>query len=94
MYKMLVRYENHFQGYNAQGSHDNERINVNESIICSEEGVDLVDGPSKDTDKTRQMKKRQSKRNVGEQDPSDLSERALEHQLNNNMRLRPLAPSK
>jgi hypothetical protein len=91
---MLVRYQNNFQEYNAQGSHENERINVDESIICSEECVDLVDGPSKDTGKTRQMNTRQSKCNVGEQDPSDLSKRAVQHRSNNNMRLRPLAPSR
>lgn len=91
---MLVGYESHFQGYSEKGSHEHERINVDESIICDEECVDLFDEHSKDTEKGRQMNTRQSKRDVGEQVPSSFSTRALEYRSNNNIRLRPLAPSR
>lgn len=91
---MLVRYQPDFQECSAQSSHGNERINVDESIICNEECVDLVDGLSKDTGKSRQINGRPSKRNVGKQGPLSFSTRPLEYRSNNNTRLRSLAPSK
>ncbi|RKL01434.1 hypothetical protein BFJ68_g5179 [Fusarium oxysporum] len=89
---MLVRYQTDFQECSAQNSHGDERINVDESIICNEECVDLVDGLSKDTGKSRQINGRPSKRNVGKQGPSSFSTRPLEYRSNNNTRLRSLAP--
>ncbi|KAJ9427633.1 hypothetical protein QL093DRAFT_2207272, partial [Fusarium oxysporum] len=76
---MRFRYKPDFQECSAQNSHGNERINVDESIICNEECVDLVDGRSKDTGKSRQINGRPSKRNVGKQGPLSFSTRPLEY---------------
>ncbi|EWG47511.1 hypothetical protein FVEG_07591 [Fusarium verticillioides 7600] len=89
---MLVRYDTDRQECSAHSSQRNERINVDESIICKEECVDLGGDLSKDRGKSRPINVRPSKRNAGKQGHSILSIRPLKHRPNNNTRLRVLAP--
>ncbi|KAH7254227.1 uncharacterized protein BKA55DRAFT_539062 [Fusarium redolens] len=65
---------------------------MDESIICAEDCIDLDDGRSKATEKSKQTNSSPSKRNGRKKGVSSLNTRALEYRSNNNTRLRPLAP--
>lgn len=90
---MLSTYYCGFQESSPHSSRGNEHVDLNESIVCTEECVNLVDGPPKDTVQSKQANETQSKQKARKNGPSIFNTRPLEYWSTSNTRPIPLAPS-